>query len=681
MKHFITFQKRKGLYLNDRGQTAINNHLAWQVQAELMKYGFVFSKELFNELTTMSNVVISEVYSDLCKGLKEIVGSDGYEPIYRNFPQSVQNMDYIDFLINAIGHYWSFGTWRPEDAGYLEREFKLEPVNYKEIGLLTEKQFMNIFSDIVYSGSSISKWDKQVVDWFIDSNIAPEIEFGRISFKETKAYIGKRYLESGKSLPVRSATDVLRIYTAFCGGDEGLKDLTKFKQPKRAIKNALMATLNGCYDLEESFKTYREVWLRVLFYLNPLANDNKFKYPVLAEFTLKLRNKPKSLRTFNSYLEQYIKDKNPEVFTLLSKRKGVFMRRMNQLFDIFGITAVDEFLKLKPSFDQLVTLYNYFSDRDQEKERAVVLASQSKSDMQTFGALEALNAKTVELIQGKLMSAIYQTVKKTDKKVFIDRSLYYSPLALNNRASSFSVTSKAIGTVERLPEDGKIIRCYVHWVGKSDIDLSGMCFKNDGTIEKVGWNGRHTIAKAITYSGDNTGHSAKNAEYLDLNINELNKMGIEWVIVDAKVYRGSSYAKWAGDGVLAGWMSRKYPESNNHWLPETIEHACKISSDCTSAYLMAVNIPTRNLVYLDLAQTRETNITTTHDAVKMKIFLDKFVTLDNGSTEINWKKLNQGHILNLLSINLVDKIEDADLIFDDKTNWETVSRAISEETL
>lgn len=680
MKHFITFQKKKGIYL-EAGTQPYSNQLPMQIQSELMKYGFMFDKDLFNFLGTQSEQVLTEIYSDLCKGLREVVGTGGYEPIYRNFPQSVQDMSYFEFAMNAIFHYWSEGYWRPEDAGYMEREFKLEPINYKELKLLTKAQFDSIFTDIVYSGSSISKWDKEIVDYFIDSNLAPELEFNKILFKETKAYIGKRYLESGKELPIKSATDVLRIYSAFCGGDEGLKENTKFKQPKRSVKNSLLRTLDGCYDLEESFKNYRENWLRVLFYLNPLTKENSIKFPVLADFVKKLRNQPELLRTFNSYLEEALTNKDRKVFDLLKKRKGVFMRRMNQLIDIFGPSAIDEFKVLDPSFDQMVNLYNYFSDRDQEKERAVVLAGQSKSDVTTFGALKAMDPKIVESIRMKLMTGIYTRVKKTDKKVFIDRALYYSPLALNNRASSFSLDSKAIGTVVKLPDDGKIVRCFVHWVGLSDIDLSGMCIDSKLKVEKVGWNGKHTLDKAITYSGDNTGHSSKNAEYLDLNLNELEKLGIEWVIIDAKVYRGNNYSKWQGEGVHAGWMMRKHPQSNSHWLPETLSQSMKLQSNSSSAYLMAVHIPSKNLVYLDVAQSGETIITNEKDALKMKVFLDKFVQLDDGSDEINWKKINQGHILNLLAVKVVDTKEEAELVFDENTNWETIARYMNEETI
>lgn len=682
MKHFISFQKRKALHLPSviKSDETDNRQVAFQIQSELLKYGFVFTSEAFELLRFQSIETLNEVYTDLCKGLKELNGTGGYEPIYRNFPQSVNNMTYLEFVINALNHYWSWGTWRPEDSEYINREFALETVKYKEIGLLTDVQFANIFTDIVYSGSSISKWDKTIVDWFIDNGLAPELQFNKITFKETKAYIGKRFLESGKDLPVKSATDVLRIYAAYSNGDEGLKENTKFKKPTNAVKCSLMRTLDSCYDLEESFKTYREVWLRVLFYMNPLVADNRKKFPTLASFTDKLRNDPKSLKTFNSYVETYIKKKDTRIFDLLKKRKGTFMRRLNQLYDVFGMVTIDEFIFSNPTFDQLVNAYNYFSDRAETKDRAVVLASQSKSDVTTFGALVALDPEIVEAIQAKLKLAMYFRVKRTDKKVWIDRALYYSPLALNNRASSFSMSSKAIGTVEKLPNDLKTLRIYCHWVKTHDIDLSGFVITNDNQVTKVGWNGSHNYGKVITYSGDNTGYSAKNAEYLDINVNELPK-DVEWIVVDAKVFRGPNFKSWTGEGVLCGWMKRDKPEHNQHWLPETVTHATKLASDSKSAYLCAYHVPTNNLVYLDVAQSNESIVTTNADALKMRMFLEKFVVLDTGETEVNWKKLQQGHILNLLAKEVVQNKEEAELVFDENTTWESVARAMNEESL
>ena len=65
----------------------------------------------------------------------------------------------------------------------------------------------------------------------------------------------------------------------------------------------------------------------------------------------------------------------------------------------------------------------------------------------------------------------------------------------------------------------------------------------------------------------------------------------------------------------------------------------------------------------------------------MRVFLEKFVVLDDGSVEVKWNKLQQGHILNLLSTNIVDNKDEAELVFDENTPWETVARAMNEESL
>ena len=234
MEYFITFQKSKGLNLHKLPPSFDNSpRHSLRIQTELLKYGFVFTSECFGVLENQPDNVLTDVYRDLCAGLERVVGTSGYEPIYRNFPQSVQNMSQEDFVWSAIHHYWSAGTWRPDDLGYLTREFKLDVNKLTEIGLITDNQYESIFTNLIYSNASLSHWDKEIVDYFI-LNESIDFDLDRISFKETKAYIGKLLLDSGKELSIRSATDLLRIYAAYSGGDEGLKQNTKFKNPSRA---------------------------------------------------------------------------------------------------------------------------------------------------------------------------------------------------------------------------------------------------------------------------------------------------------------------------------------------------------------------------------------------------------------------------------------------------------------
>lgn len=674
MKYLIPFQKRKGLYLELANSDNKNELLAHQINHELMTYGYVLSKDLFDRLSIQTEYTLKEVYTDLANGFKRVLGDGSkHEVIYRNFPQSVINMPYYEFAINAILHYWSCGTWRPEDAGYIEREFKIEAVKYKTINLLNKNQYDSIFTDILSSNSSISAFDKEVVDYFISSGA--KFDFSTIKYKETAAYVGQRLLNdaSVNILPTKDAVSVLRIYSAFSGGDEGLKENTRFKKPSKRHVRVLSSTLDASYNMEEAFKVYREKFLKLLFYLNPLAKANVMKYPNLAKYANLIRNKPKELRTFNSRVEELMNKKDESVLDLLKKRRGVFTRRLDHCVRLFGIKAINVWIDGNNDLSSLATAYNHFTERDKEQEgRGAILASASRSSVVTYGALEPLDSDLVSEIKTLILDKVRGMKREElkDKKVFIDRALYFRPLGINNRASSMSLDGKVKGTVESIPE-GKTIRLYVHWHKRYDIDLSALVLGSDNTYEKVGWDGSHRVDASIVYSGDNTGYANQNAEYIDINVNDLPK-NTEWIITEARIFSGPENYRGFNPKTKAGWMLRDYPEANKHWLPETVEHSLVLDNDASTAYLQALHIPTRSLVFLDMSMGNSI-ISSAEDAVKMRMFLKTFVTFDSGDVEIKWDKINQGHILNAIAGEVVDSAEEADLIFDENTTLESVS--------
>ena len=677
MKHFITFYKSKGLHLAQG--VADNEDLAHQINHELMKYGFVVTKELFDMLASQPSNVLNEVYSDIISGITKIVGGSGYEPIYKNFPQSVLQLSHKEFVMNAITHYWSRGTWRPTDASVIKREFAIEPINYKQIKLMTKFEFINIFYNVIYSNNSISAFDKKIIDWYVLNGV--EFDFSSISFKETQAYVGKQLFDTKDLvvLPIKDATLILRLWSAYSGGDEGLKANTKFKKPTNPQRRVLRNTLEQCYNIEESFKGNREKWLRLLFYINPMKYDKT--HPILYKNTYSLRNTPKLLKTFNSVVEEGLKNKDASVLTALSKRMGVFTRRLDHCVRVFGIQAINVWIECNPRFQQMVIAYNHFTTRDVKMDRAAVLAGMGSSEVVGYKALAPLPSGIVATIREKILDRmkLVNTAHLGSKKVFIDHSLYYRPIASNNRASSMSLHGTAKGTLVDIPK-GKTIRMYIHWVGKNDIDLSGMVINENGRLIKVGWNGRHSMSDgSMVYSGDNTGYSAKNAEYIDIDTTLLQE-GTEWVILDARVYspQEKKYSDYPSGDVVAGWMIRDKPHANEHWLPDTLANASVIECDSNNVFLMALHIPSRKLVHLDVSM-QGTNVMGTEDARKMAKYLEKlvFITTDDDEETIPWKVINQGQILNLLSNNVVLDPEDADIIYDENTNSEEVSRLLS----
>lgn len=674
MKHFISFQKKKGIYLNnptvestqDYDIESEKNVLIHEINNELMGAGYFMSALLYKDLHKVSISELTSVYEDLTNGIKEIVGEGGYEPRYKNFPDSVRALSQDQFVINAILHYWTAGKFDPEGGEIIKRTYSREVKDYKVVGSITENEFNSIFTSILYSGKSISSFDKKVIDWFI-ANTTVTFDFTRITFKETLAYVGARLMNSSLSiLPIRSASNVLRVYAAYSGGDEGLKENTKFSKLNNSQVRLLKATLDNCYDLEESFKTYREPWLKVLFYLNPLSKKNAKKYPTLFKYASLIRNNPKELKTFNSYVEYYIANKDEKIFTLLSKRPGMFSRRLNHLYDVFGELAITKYLELNVSFEKLGEVFNYFAQRNNGGNRSAILASSSSSSLVEYKELKPIHPVVLHSIKNKIITKMQETYRLPEfenKKVYIDPKLYFKPIPKNNRAASDSLASHSIGECIKY-EGNAVIRAYVHWQGSNDIDLSGFCIDNKNNISKIGWDGLGSN-RFLTYSGDNTGNYPKNSEYLDVDT-RLVPENINWVIVDCNVYRGQTFDKWNKGKVLTGFQEVQNPSKSIKWNPSNTLNAMQLNTASKQCVLMAYHAPSKNIIYLDMDKAAMGNVSNANDATSIVTFLERNISVEQD--DINWDKLMMGHLIELRSHKLVENEMEADIVFSSEHN-------------
>ncbi len=677
MVHFITLYKSRALALQPGD--ASNMAIARGLNHELMKMGYVLGKPTLERVAAQPLDVLRAIHAQLVGGMRDIVGDSGYVPIYRDFPEGVIARGEDKGVQAAVEAYWASGEWSEEAVPAFEKAFAREPSSLTVIGLMEPDAVDALFTDMLYANQPLSPFDKICVRDYLARGGAYEPR--RVTFRETAAFVWALGLDDPERdvLGPRYATDVLRTYSAYSGGDEGLKEATRFVNPSRRLRRLLLEALERCDDddIEESFKQYRGPWLRLLFTLHPMEAKNARRYPQVARYADRLRNDPKSLQTYNGKVEAGLAGKDPAVLELLAKRPGAFMRRLDHTVRLFGVAAFDAWMRCNPRFEQLLNVYNHFHGRaEQQSGRGAVLAGQGASEVVTYEALEPLPREVVDAITSGALSRMRAHVHADleGKKVYVDPALYMMPFSTNNRASSISLDGKPLGTVERYDAQ-ETLRMYVHWEGNSDIDLSGFVIKDDLEVSKVGWNARHVSSDYMVYSGDNTGRHAKNAEYLDVNTDKLPD-GIAWIVVEARIYRGpSSFGGYEGK-VRAGWMSRAQPEANADWLPETIQRAVVLQNAARTAYLMAYHPRTRSVVYLDVAMGSSA-VSGAADALKMMRYLDATIALpsDDGP-EVSWDNLRMGHALELLAGARVDSPEAADLVFDDATTSERVSALI-----
>lgn len=96
-------------------QTDSEKAMVGAILKNVQSLGFTFARDVLEILFHYNRAELESFYRDLIPELKKLVGADvQYNPMYPNFPQQVMEASDVELFINAIVHYWSFGTLLPQ---------------------------------------------------------------------------------------------------------------------------------------------------------------------------------------------------------------------------------------------------------------------------------------------------------------------------------------------------------------------------------------------------------------------------------------------------------------------------------------------------------------------------------------------------------------------------------------
>ncbi len=297
--------------------------------------GYTFSWEVFEVLRTMELHELQELYLELIPILKKMAGADVvYQPMYPNFPDSVMAADETRLYINAIVHYWSFGTLVPSEQKN-ERLPLFEAARLKVIGLGSMDDFQDIFMNLCQSKTSLSQTDKEDLVWIFRHL---QVKFPEeIPLKENAALIGNLYLENDPQASAevlekffKTATDVLRLITIMSNGDVSLGENTRYRNFHRRERRLLLELLQNCGSIEEDMLRYGDRWIRVGEKLHP-GEYSRLRFGKVITAFDKLRNHVK-IETFAGKVEHAIVTEDyGAALELLKKRPGELARRLDHL--------------------------------------------------------------------------------------------------------------------------------------------------------------------------------------------------------------------------------------------------------------------------------------------------------------------------------------------------------------
>lgn len=609
-----------------------NRDMALSFAAEMMQLGFVPSQELFDVLETLAPSALASLMEDVIPVLREMKGAHvEHKPFYPNFPQQVMEMSHLELFLNAIMHYWSRGTWRP-DYEKLPREFAFEEVKFQEIGVLSEEGFNQIFTRLLSSNESISEADKRVIDYFVARRELPKVS---IPFKENLCYVAGLLINKGKSIEnmVSTATDVLRIATALSDGDISLADNTRFKSFSRPTRRILVNALEGVIR-EDDILRHKSKWIRLFHSLHIGEYAGQAR-----QIARRVRN-GEECQSFNGKVEAALLTGDiSEAVELLLTRPGDFARRLGHLLRVARskVFVVESFLSVvdQVSTRVLLQLMGSLKTLYEGTEKRVVFPKGSMAKARIIDGLDPINGRRLdELIEG-IQNSLRERFATLEPlgKVFIDDSLDTCPLPTQQRSASEGLFQVARGTALPIGDKGTL-RFFIYWKGQ-DIDLSATLHDESfGMIEHISYTRLKSGAYQSHHSGDITYAPEGASEFIDITIDPAVKHGARYVVMNVYVYSGPNFSEH--EECFAGWMTRSKPNSNEIFEPKTVVQKVDLRSESRNCIPVVFDLVERKAIWVDLTHPRhshwggnnvESNAATIMDTLEAIVSLDNKTTL------------------------------------------------------
>lgn len=596
--------------------------------------GFTFSKELLEKLFHFTRDEFEKFYTDLVPELKKLVGADvTYNPMYPNFPQQVMEADEAELFINAIIHYWTFGTLMPA----YEKSERLPLIDDNKMTVLSSekcKTVGEILQNLLKSPTNLSENDRNDIATCIKNmddfeDYLPD----EIPLKETVAFLGKLVLEvvsPAKRVKIltkyfKTATDVLRLIVALSDGDISLATKTKFRSLKRKERRLVMGLLARCGDITEDLYRYHYEWIRVGEIVHPFEYKSK-PYKKVNEAFNTLRNEKKPLM-FGGKVQMAIIDGNiNEAAKLLKNRPGDFARQLDKLLreSSYGIDSkyiLDCFREVaeKVSNPVLLQVRQHFIGRKGEKAPIRVFFPKGNlaKAISIPNDLPPISNTACQFVIDICNSALVSKYKAKDEmgNVYIDTDFKNYLVPFSQRSASKATKTVIRGSQLPINPKAKAVRGFIWWTNcksdsknyydnsRVDIDLSAAIYdENWNYIEHVSYtrlrSGKYNACHSgdITNGGDVNGDGV--AEFLDVDIDAVAQNAGRYIVYQVYSFTGQHFSELPN--ARFGWMEREDVNSGEIFEPKTVEMSMDLTADSKTAIPVIFDCKERKFVWCDM---------------------------------------------------------------------------------
>ena len=623
----IRSQKRTLLY----NPTDFNR--AYAFTSMMMEYGYIPSRDMYNDLMCMDEPQISQIFFNLKETLESITGKRIIQKsrvFYENFPDVPY--DLFEQRLLAIAHYWTRGTFFPDDLKMdpkIKKSINInEDFKYTQLSFASEEEVISlIFDKLLMSKNTLPVDDmeyiKNVIPLVYERKYSPylieclrnapnkEILATLVSIIVKEFFPSSEMFKGIQLIRKWHVTDVLRIATALCNGDVSLAENTKFKLSK-PIRKFLCGLLSETDLSFEDALVHKNKWVKLLHCLH------------VGEYSLKLHKWAMVVRenikvdTFNSFTEKMFKeleqhgDKNSldSLVYHLSKRPAVLIRNISRIFASLNLDNNTDlsvlFKEIKKAILNssvpnrvLYQLYSYLSTKNTDNRVFFPKGMKTKFwvDKKTLGFPSVLDQCSNE-IQRYILDSLFIRFSRLEPlgKVYVDPLL--NKASLNNGLRNVTPGKKIVSRGVKIPfKCDNTLRMFMFWIGR-DLDLAASFM--DEKFRKIGeCSFRQTVNKFSQHSGDVVSAPLPGAsEFIDIDIKKAREFGVRYVGMHIFVYTGDTFDQM--EKCCVGWMEREYPKSNEIYDPKTVSQYIDLTGKSKTYTPVVFDLKEKTVCFVDI---------------------------------------------------------------------------------
>ena len=599
----------------------------------------------------------------------ECIGHNVPEPFYRGFPTTVRSLTEEQLLFDQLLHYFiNYGLGDFSETGHSVFESEdftriafNERVQMKDFVCMSNEEaevyLRGCIDDLFASSRPLSQEQNELVCAYVtEYNYVPD----RIASKSTAVRI-LRALRDTRFAKFLYLSDVIKLVDEINFFEYGNRNIKKLhlKNTDRRFLTDLLDNIfeSGYVNVRDCFEK-KALWCGFLHHIHYLP-----KCEAAEKFCHLMRNKGN--QSVYSEVEKYLAEKdvrNAVDVLKEGKGEGAVLRALDYL-----ISRCENKEDLKYVLStvgsgrpvlllQLMMHYAKASGRGARTFQFVrhnMLRNHTETPEEVKARRTRLGARTRKTMLAYMSSLLEARLHGSLGKVYVHPDMYKIAIPMHEAAANGGFGTLPSGSRVKLDE-GQKIRAFTYWEKVYDIDLSMFGIDGSGNEEEFSWRTMYyNQSDMITFSGDEVSGYDGGSEYFDVDLDRLTKSRpeLEYLVFCNNVYSGTHFSECV---CTAGYMMRDKVDSGEVFEPKTVKSSFKVTADSTYAYLFAIDLRTRELVWLNLSLDSGRIVAASE---RVSLALERIGELD---------VMSAGELFELCATEVVDDPALADVVFTDE---------------